>query len=36
MEVVARALALFEAKESHESSRFLIGQTVSHYHILEK
>src|SRR5271156_2528462 len=36
LDVVARVLALYEDKESHESSRFLIGQTVSHYHILEK
>ena len=36
LEVVARVLALYEDKESHERSRLLIGQTVSHYHILEK
>jgi eukaryotic-like serine/threonine-protein kinase len=36
LDVVARVLALYEDKESHESSRSLIGQIVSHYHILEK
>ena len=36
MEVVARVLALYEEKKSHESSGYLIGQTVSHYRIIEK
>ena len=36
MEVVARVLAQYEDKKSHESSRSLIGQTVSHYRILER
>ena len=36
MEVVARVLALYEDKKSYESSRSLIGQTISHYHVLEK
>ena len=36
MEVVARVLALYEDKKSYESSRSLIGQTISHYHVFEK
>src|SRR5271167_2928058 len=36
MEVVARVLARYDDKESQESSCSLIGQTVSHYHVLEK
>jgi serine/threonine protein kinase/tetratricopeptide (TPR) repeat protein len=36
LEAVARVLALYEDKKSHESSRSLIGQTVSHYHVLQK
>jgi serine/threonine protein kinase/tetratricopeptide (TPR) repeat protein len=36
MEVVGRVLAQYEDKESQESSCSLIGQTVSHYHVLEK
>jgi eukaryotic-like serine/threonine-protein kinase len=35
-EAVARVLALYEEKKSHESSGFLIGRTVSHYRIIEK
>ena len=36
MEIVARVLALNEDKKSHESSRSLLGQTVSHYQVLKK
>jgi serine/threonine protein kinase/tetratricopeptide (TPR) repeat protein len=36
IEVVARALVPNEGKELHESSWSLIGQTVSHYRVLEK
>jgi tetratricopeptide (TPR) repeat protein len=36
LEVVARALVLNEDKGSDESSPTLIGQTVSHYRVLEK
>jgi tetratricopeptide (TPR) repeat protein len=36
LEEVARVLALIEDKGSQESSRSLIGQTVSHYRIIEK
>src|SRR5271168_1795553 len=36
MEVVARVLARYDDKKSQESSCSLIGQTVSHYHVLEK
>jgi tetratricopeptide (TPR) repeat protein len=36
MEVVARVLAQYEDKKSHESSSPRIGQTISHYHLLEK
>jgi len=36
LEAVARVLALYEDENSHESSRSLIGQTVSHYRLIEK
>jgi serine/threonine protein kinase/tetratricopeptide (TPR) repeat protein len=36
LEAVARVLALIEDKGSQESSLSLIGQTVSHYRIIEK
>ena len=36
LEVVARVLAQYEDKKPDESSDPLIGQTVSHYHVLEK
>src|SRR5271167_1836746 len=36
LEVVARVLARYDDKKSQESSRSLIGQTVSHYRVLEK
>ena len=36
LEAVARVLALYEDEKLHESSRSLIGQTVSHYRIIEK
>jgi len=36
LEVVARVLAQYEDNKPDESSDPLIGQTVSHYHVLEK
>src|SRR6516165_4213798 len=36
LEVVARVLAQYEDKKPDESSVSLIGQTVSHYRVLEK
>jgi eukaryotic-like serine/threonine-protein kinase len=36
LEVVARVLALSEDQGSREESRSLIGQTISHYRIIEK
>ena len=36
MEIFARVLALNEDKKSHQSSRSLLGQTVSHYQVLKK
>ena len=36
IEVAARALALKQDQETHDSSSSVIGQTVSHYRIVEK
>jgi hypothetical protein len=36
MEIVARVLAQYGDKKPDESGGSLIGQTVSHYHVLEK
>ena len=36
LDLVARVIALYEDKKSQDSSRSLIDQTVSHYHVLEK
>jgi len=36
IEIAARALALGQDQETHDSSSSVIGQTVSHYRIIEK